>query len=48
MEVLYSNKDYKLNLYKQNTTIISTDDKDSMFILNELRNKGYDYVSVFD
>lgn len=48
MEVLYSNKDYKLNLYKQNTTIISTDDKDSMFILNELRNKGYDYVSIFD
>lgn len=47
MELLYSNNDLKLNLYKRNTTIISTSDSDLLFILNELRNKGYDYVSIY-
>ena len=48
MELLYSNDSYKLKLYKQNTTILSVSDADSLFILNELRSKGYDYVSVFE
>ncbi len=48
MEILYSNKNYKLNIYKRNTTIISTNDSDSLFILNQLRNNGYDYISVFE
>lgn len=47
MELLYSNNDLKLNLYKRNTTIISTSDSDFLFILNALRNKGYDYVSIY-
>lgn len=47
MDLLYSNTDLKLNLYKRNTTIISTSDSDLLFVLNELRNKGYDYVSIY-
>lgn len=47
MELLYSNNDLKLNLYKRNTTVISTSDSDLLFILNALRNKGYDYVSIY-
>ena len=48
MELLYSNDSYKLKLYKQNTTILSVSDSDSFYILNELRNKGFDYVSIFE
>lgn len=47
MELLYSNNDLKLNLYKRNTTIISTSDSELLFILNALRNRGYDYVSIY-
>lgn len=47
MDLLYSNNDLKLNLYKRNTTIISTLDSDLLFLLNELRNKGYDHVSIY-
>lgn len=47
MELLYSNDNYKLKLYKKNTTIISTLDCDVLFILNEIRKKGYDYVSIY-
>lgn len=48
MELIYSNDSFKLNLYKRNTTIISTSDTEILFLLKELRNKGYDYVSVYD
>lgn len=47
MNLLYSNDNYKLNLYKKDTTIISTSDSDVLFVLNGLRNKGYDYVSLY-
>lgn len=48
MELIYNNDSFKLNLYKRNTTIISTSDTEILFILNELRNKGLDYISVYD
>lgn len=48
MELIYSNDSFKLNLYKRNTTIISTSDTEILFVLKELRNKGYNYVSIFD
>lgn len=47
MELLYSNDSYKLNLYKRDTTIITTSDEDVLYLLNDLRSKNYNYISIY-
>ena len=47
MELLYSNDSYKLNLYRRDTTIITTSDEDVLYLLNDLRTKDYNYISIY-